>query len=708
MKQRPSQMSHLSNQRDPAPDELAPKVLQAALDAIVSVNAQGRIVGFNPAAERLFGRSREQVLGEDMATLLVPSKYRDRHLTAFRAHLEKGRTRILERRVEFEALHADGSLVPVELCVTRQEVTRDVLFTAFIRDLSEQKRMQTALRESETRYRLVAEHTGQLIYDYLTRTGNIEWTGAIEAVTGYPVQRFRHFTVGDWQDHIHPRDRADVMARLERAQAECGHFEADYRFRCRDGRYVEIHDSGVFLPGESGTAERMLGTMRDMSEVREYERRMRRAATLDELTGLPNRGSFLDVAGDMLEKARLEQGGMAMLVIDLDGFRNINDSLGPEAGDRLLFAAARRLQQLCPPTAQLGRLGSDEFGILLPSTRERAPAFRLAHEVQGALAREFQLENLNISASACLGMSFYPRDGEDASTLMLHADTALYRAKATGRGTMMLYSPHMERQTLESVVLASSLRRAIERNELSLNYQPIVDMQDGSILGLEALARWYHPEHGAVSPGRFIAVAEETGLIGEIGAWALNAACAQGRAWLDRGLPAIRLAVNVSARQLTDSRFVERVEIALRESGYPASQLTLELTESLTQSEERTSQILQSLREMGVRIAVDDFGTGYSSLSYLATLPIDFLKIDRAFVGKLPADSGQAGITRAIIAMARSLDLGIVAEGVETREQRDFLLQQNCRQGQGYFYSRPQSTQETTLMLQAGSLVPEG
>lgn len=668
---------------------LASQVLEAALDAIVSVDRHGRIVGFNPAAERLFGRQRCAVLGKDMAPLIIPPELRERHLRAFTRHLRSGNARILGRRLEFEALHTDGRRIPVELCVTRQEMRDGPVFTAFLRDLSERHAMEKALRESETRYRLVAEHTGQLIYDYNLATGRIEWRGAIQALTGYTSEEFAAMDIGVWEQHLHPEDRDKALARLASARASGGKYEADYRFRRRDGRYIEVHDSGAFLRDETGRVHRMLGTMRDMTTLNEYERRMRYAAEYDDLTELPNRARFLRAVNTGLERARQQGGGLALLTIDLDGFRGINDSLGPRSGDALLRAVSQRLRSLAPAQALVARLGSDEFGVMLETSRERAPALRLIRDIQNALAEGFHLDELDISASACIGVSFFPRDGSDANTLMLHADAALYRAKAHGRGSFMLFQHDMARQTLESVMLASSLRRAVERGELELHYQPIVSLQDLRVVGVEALARWTHPRHGQVSPARFIGVAEEIGLIGEIGSWALSQACRQGRRWLDQGLPPIHIAVNVSARQLADPRFVERVETALEEEKLPPELLTIELTESLMQAGDRTTSVLHSLREMGVQVAVDDFGTGYSSLSYLARLPIDYLKIDRAFVGYLPEDRSQASITRAIIAMAKSLELGLVAEGVETEAQRQFLLRHDCREGQGYLFSQP-------------------
>ena len=445
-----------------------------------------------------------------------------------------------------------------------------------------------------------------------------------------------------------------------------------------------------------------------------------RLAYHDVLTGLPNRQLFLDRLRIAIAHARRAGTKLAIFYFDLDRFKNVNDSLGHRAGDRLLQIVGERLTNLLRAEDTVARLGGDEFTLLSPFVEHVEDAVAIARRVRESVKAPLTLEGRELFVTTSLGISFYPDDGDDAETLLKHADVALYRAKAAGRDTFELYTASMNAQALEQLVLESSLRRALENGELVMHYQPIVSFESGRVCGLEALLRWRHPELGLLGPDDFIFLAEVTGLIVPIGEWALHDACAQLRRWQRAGRPELRAAVNLSVRQIQQPDFVHRVSRVIDDTGIEPRCLELEITESIAMhTADGTLETLRDLKRLGVRISVDDFGTGYSSLSALRLFPVDSLKIDRSFVrdvlrGDVPASRdalGEDGGTRpppavddsaiasAVIALAHSLNLTVVAEGVENERQLEFLRERRCDAWQGYLYSRPLPAEEMEGLL---------
>jgi diguanylate cyclase (GGDEF)-like protein len=425
---------------------------------------------------------------------------------------------------------------------------------------------------------------------------------------------------------------------------------------------------------------------------------VRTLAYYDSLTGLRNRASFKEHLGQALATALRERRHVAAFFIDLDGFGRINDSLGHDLGDELLRQVSVRLRQCCAAgddpvfagRAEVARMGGDEFTVLLPAMAEPEEAVALARRILAAFARPFTLGSTDVFVTSSIGISVSPGDGEDSETLIAHADAAMYEAKNQGGNGYQLYSRSMHTSALQRLTLENDLRRALERDELLLHYQPIVDASTGAIVGAEALVRWRHPTLGLLMPGEFIAVAEENGLIVPLGDWVLRTACAQNRAWQRAGLPPIRVVVNLSGRQLRQGTLTETVRAALDATGLEPRWLGLELTESMLMDRQHEAvAALQALRAMGLRLSIDDFGTGYSSLSYLKHFPVDTLKIDRCFIRDLAAVPDDAAITSAIIAMAHALDLRVVAEGVESEEHLTFLRSQGCDEVQGHLLGRP-------------------
>jgi diguanylate cyclase (GGDEF)-like protein/PAS domain S-box-containing protein len=423
---------------------------------------------------------------------------------------------------------------------------------------------------------------------------------------------------------------------------------------------------------------------------KQVEEAVRFVATHDGLTNLPNRVMFHQRLEHAITQAQRHGRGLAVLFVDLDRFKLINDTLGHEAGDTLLREVARRLQDNVRAGDTVARFGGDEFVVLLEEVSEPMYVGSVARKLILSLAESFELSGQEYHVSASIGVSTYPDDADNAAGLLKNADIAMYRAKERGRNTFQFYSSHMNIHSIERLTLESSLRRALERQELVLHYQPQVDIPSGRVTGVEALVRWQHPELGIVPPGKFISVAEETGLIVPIGEWVMHAACTALRAWTARGLSGLRVAVNLSPRQFLHGDLVNNIGRVLAETGCEATCLELEITESMVMHDpKRAVRLIRRLKQMGVQVAIDDFGTGYSSLAYLKRFPIDSLKIDRSFVQDIPGDTGNVAITQAVIAMAHSLGLLVIAEGVETREQFEFLRAQACDEYQGYYFSAP-------------------
>jgi diguanylate cyclase (GGDEF)-like protein len=424
--------------------------------------------------------------------------------------------------------------------------------------------------------------------------------------------------------------------------------------------------------------------------VRESEKEMKFLAQHDMLTGLPNRAMFQEQAQQLIAQAGRHERRAALLFIDLDNFKQVNDSLGHGTGDVLLKAAAKRLRLALRQEDVVARLGGDEFCVLLGEVGGPADAAAVAQKLLAALVDNFRIGERELYVTASIGIGCFPEDGADATALLMHADIAMYRAKDQGKNGYQFFSADMNRDAGSVLALIPALRVARERGELRVHYQPRFDMRTGLPTGMEALLRWHHPERGLLPPGDFIPIAEDTGLIVPIGEWILREACAQARRWMDAGLAPMTVGVNLSMRQLRHPGLVAQVRSALEASGLPAACLELEITESMAmRSPDMIQKTLLELADLGLRLSLDDFGTGYSSLNHLKRFPIHALKIDKSFVDGLPTDEHDAAITRAIIAVAKSLNLEIVAEGVESAAQRDFLVAMGCRECQGYLYGKP-------------------
>ena len=439
-----------------------------------------------------------------------------------------------------------------------------------------------------------------------------------------------------------------------------------------------------------------------VQQLSQMEARLQHLSYHDPLTDLGNRSLLQERLTLEIEMARLNRHTLALLFIDLDGFKLINDNLGQSAGDQLLKLSADRIRH-CLRTGDVAiRLGADEFLVLLPNMGKREELVWLIERLQQRLHEPADIGQERVRLSASIGISLYPEHGYTPDSLISAADNAMHEAKRRGRNGYLFHSPDMTIQTRERMALEQGLLKAMEQQQFRLLYQPMTDLADGSLSGLEALVRWQHPCMGIISPARFIPVAEECGLIEQLGAWVMRTACQQGQKWLAEGFAVPRLSVNVSVREMRSPDYVERVTAILAETGFPAERLEIEVTESIIQSVDHSLRLFTRLKALGVQIAIDDFGTGFSSLSLLKSLPIDRIKIDRAFVQALPDDKHSRELCRTIVQLASSLGMAVTAEGIETQPQRQFLQSLHCEEGQGYLFSYPLAEPHMAAMLPHG------
>jgi diguanylate cyclase (GGDEF)-like protein/PAS domain S-box-containing protein len=468
----------------------------------------------------------------------------------------------------------------------------------------------------------------------------------------------------------------------------------------RDGHESAIEDSAAPIHDRHGRVTGAVIVFHDVSVARALSLRMSYLAQHDDLTDLPNRILLGDRLAQAIALAHRHRKKLALLFLDVDRFKHINDSLGHVVGDCLLQSVARRLTASVRMSDTVSRQGGDEFVVLLSEMNHAKDAAVIAEKILLTLARPHHINEHELHVTASIGIVTYPDDGTQAETLMKNADFAMYHAKDAGRNNYQFFKPDMNFRAIERQSIENGLRHALEREEFLLHYQPKIDLETGLIVGVEALIRWRHPERGLVSPAQFIPVAEECGFIVPIGRWVLREACRQARMWQEYGLPELRVAINISAVELRAKDFVAEVRRILAKTGLAPHYLELELTETfLMQDSKSTAAVLQDLKDIGVHLALDDFGTGYSSLSYLKRFPIDTLKIDQSFVRDIATDADDASIVSAVISMGRSLHMRVIAEGIETQEQLEFLRRHNCPYGQGYFFSPPLGAWEFAQLL---------
>ncbi len=574
-----------------------------------------------------------------------------------------------------------------------------------LRNAIERKAVEDALYVEKERALVTLNSIGDAVL-CTDISGNITYLNLVaESMTGWPREEAIGKPLAEVFQIIDGATRLPAQDPMEMAVAQnrTVGLAVDCVLIRRDAFESAIEDSAAPIHDRAGRVIGAVIVFHDVSAARAMSQQMTHSAQHDVLTNLPNRMLLHDRISQSISLARRQHRPLAVLFLDLDRFKYINDSLGHAVGDQLLQSIAKRFLASVRNSDTVSRQGGDEFVILLSEISHPEDAATSARKILLSLNAPHSIEGHDLDIAGSIGISIYPGDGEDAETLIKNADTAMYHAKESGRNNFQFFKPEMNRQAVERQSLEGSLRHAVERGEFLLHYQPKINLFTGQITGAEALIRWQHPERGLVSPAQFVPIAEDCGLILPIGRWVLREACKQAREWQCAGLPFKRVSVNVSATEFRAKTFLEDVGTTLRESGLEARYLDLELTEGvLMQNAKSTASVLQELKSMGVHLAVDDFGTGYSSLSYLRQFPIDVLKIDQSFVRQISDDPNDSAIVRAIIDMGKNLKKRVIAEGIETQEQLALLQSWHCAEGQGYLFSRPVPAAPFARLLQTG------
>ena len=617
-------------------------------------------------------------------------------------------------RVEYRAVRTDGRVVWIreDAVLIHDEHGQPLYWLGTMLDVTELIQAQEGLRDARTRYGALVEQIPAIVYiDVADESMATTYVSPqIEQILGVTPQEY----LDDpelWTSMLHPDDRARALETYVQGRESREAFSFEYRLIARDGRVVWFQDSALVLSGPDGTPTSIQGVMLDITERKEAEERLTFLAFHDNLTGLPNKAMFDELLGRALARARRSNNGVAVLALDVDNFKLVNDSLGHEAGDRLIVQIADRIAAATRETDLLARQGGDEFLLLIADIEsdedgkdasERV-AETVVHRVRSALERPFELDDTELYVTVSIGVSVFPQDAPDAGSLLRNADAAMFRAKRAGPGAFALHRSEGS-DALSRLSLSTRLRKAVEQKAWALHYQPLVNLLTGETVGVEALIRWPDPQGGLVPPGEFIPLAEEMGLIETIGDWVVEEVCRQDAAWRAEGLE-LEIGFNLSPRELWQVDPVERVAGHLEAAGMDPRRVTVEITESAAMNDpDRIIEILCRFRDRGLRMAIDDFGTGYSSLSRLRYMPVDILKIDRTFIREVHNDPQSASMVSAIIALASNLGMLPLAEGIETEDEWRFLADRGCEVGQGFFFSRPVPPEEILAMFRRQGL----
>ncbi|MEK3867406.1 EAL domain-containing protein [Paenibacillus sp. FSL H7-0716] len=674
--------------QDAANWEMEEKKIKATLESIqdgyYEADPSCHLLVYNQSLVDILGVSVQEMAGRKMTDFMGPDdKTRLKQTYQWVAH-----TGTAVNCVEWEVVRRDGTRKSVEgsiVLIPGTEDSNPLGFRGIIRDITERKDSQRMLEESRHRYQSLFDHNPDLVCSFDMEGKLTTINPATEALIGYSSNQL----LGRVCDHlIASRNITEYLRYYVRAKrGTSSSFELPIRHK--RGHVVDLQVRLVpIIIDRNNVGVYAIG--KDITEHKQSEETINHMAYHDPLTDLPNRRLFMDHLSIGLEHASRNFHNLAVMFLDLDRFKYINDSLGHSFGDRLLQTVADRLKQCMGQAGTISRLGGDEFTILLPFVTSENLIIEKASAIIDAINIPIIIDGHECLVTTSIGISVYPEDGKDVQTLMMNADSAMYRAKESHRNSYEFFSPAMSAQATARLTAEQELRKALERNELFLVYQPQLHFASGQVTGAEALIRWQHPKRGLVPPSEFIPLAEETGMIVPIGEWVLRTACRQNKVWQDVGYSPMRVAVNLSVYQFNQADIVQKVKEILQETRLNPQWLELELTESIAmQNAERVVMTLEELKNLGIQISIDDFGTGYSSLSYLRRFPVDRLKIDRSFVSDITERENEAVIAASIIAMAHSLKLDVIAEGVETEKQFEFLKTKGCHVMQGYYFCKP-------------------
>ena len=669
-------------------------IIEAAPNAMVMIDETGRIVLVNSEAERSFGYDRDELLSMRVEQL-VPAQFRDRHELDRSAYIERPDRRSMGAGRELFGLRRDGTEMPIEIGLNPIAIGEEQFVLASIIDITARLGAQ-ALEQDALRRSILDSIPFSIIATDADGTIVTANPGA-ELLLGYRQDELVGLPV-DRIDADGPSRAARPATSLDRRAGA----EREWEYRRRDGTVVPVNEATARLRDGTGSTTGFLSVAYDISNRKQAQAAVLHMANHDALTDMPNRSLLVSRLHAAISEAADTETELAVLLLDLDHFKRVNDLLGHHAGDDLLLRTAERLNRWGRKSDIIARLGGDEFVVVLDRLDDSAAATARVQSLLDTVMQPVQLGGHEVAVTVSIGGAIYPSDGADAASLLKYADTAMYQAKAAGRNNFRWFHQDMLEETNDRVSLTSALRQAIGAGELSVDYQPQVDLASGQVIGFEALARWQSPEYGVVSPDRFIPVAEDSGMIVALGAWVLRTACrdvAAVQSVLGRPL---RVAVNVSPRQIHSAGWLDEIADALDGSGLDAAQLELEITEGILMDDRwGVTGILNAIRDLGVKIVIDDFGRGYSSLAYLTRFAIDKLKIDRSFVHDLAGADPQAPIIDAIVVMAHALGLTVVAEGVETDAQIGYLRARGCDEAQGFHFSPAVSVEEVLSTVQA-------
>ncbi|HEY3363835.1 MAG TPA: EAL domain-containing protein [Symbiobacteriaceae bacterium] len=661
------------------------RIVQTSLDAMATVGYDGLITYANQACAATLGCDPAELVGQSHLTFIHPE---DRAQVAAAAETARQGTPV--RSLQVRCLHRDGttvwldwSTVPVPDC--------DFVWTV-ARDITHHKNFERLFAESEHLYQSLFAYSPDGVYA-LDRWGCFtRLNPACETISGFAAPEL----LGTSFAALMPPERLEVTRGQFRKTLEGEATTFDTTIMHKSGRPVELNIMTVPIV-ENGAVVGVYGIAKDITGRKEAEEQLARLAFLDTLTGLPNRSLFMTRLEQAMSRTVRDQPSLGILFLDLDDFKVVNDSLGHRAGDTLLIEAAHRLQSCVAPQDTVARLGGDEF-VVLVNTQDTDDAIRVAERILSKLGQPFQIDNRSMVVTPSIGVVM-SNQGSDGKELLRHADIAMYQAKLRGKARYEAFTPVMYSHAVQRLDLETSLRRAIERQEFKVYYQPIIDLSTGAISGAEALVRWEDPQRGLISPAQFIPLAEETGLILPIGKWVLREACRQVQEWR-RTYPDITISVNLSVKQFNDLLLPDDIKAVLTETGLCPRSLHLEITETVLMHDSETTQdTLRAIKDLGISLSMDDFGTGYSSLSYLKRFPIDILKVDRSFVIGLGQSREDDALVHTVINLAKALHLTVTAEGVETGLQLALLREMGCECGQGYLFAKPLPSEEMTRFL---------
>lgn len=684
-----------------ASEEKYRSILENIEEAFYEVDVRGNLTSVNEAYCRMLRYSERELIGMSFRQYSTPEMAEK----AYRKFNEVYRTGKPVKAFDYEIQCKGGGTVVGEGSIHLVQDAQGTPsgFRGLLRDVTARRQIEQELRDSEERFRDLTDLSSDWYWEQDENFRFVHVSGSVLAKTGFPPEEY----LGKTLQQLPYSDALDEQW-IEHRKAIAEH-KAFHNLILKkiqlDGSARYISASGRPILDEQGRLKGYRGTGKDITQSKLHEERIQYLATHDALTSLPNRVLFGQLLNFAIHHARRYERQLAVMFIDLDRFKMINDTLGHHAGDKLLQEIAGRLTGSLRTSDVVARLGGDEFVVLLQEIAETEQVATIARKIISAVQLPMMLENQECRITASIGISMYPVDTEDEHVLMKNADIAMYLAKDEGKNNFQFYSKNIQVQSVEHLALETSLRHALDRDELFLHYQARVDLKTGKITGVEALLRWQHPELGLMPPMSFIPIAEETGLIVPIGKWVLKAACMQNIAWQRQGLPPICMAVNLSPRQFIDACLLNDLDSILKETGMDPGLLELEITESMVMGNiDRAVRQLSAIKRLGVRFAIDDFGTGYSSLAQIKRFPIDTLKIDRSFIQHIPQSIEDKAMMEAIITMGKALSLTVVAEGVETLEQQIFLADHHCDEMQGYFFSKPITHEKFADLLRSNAM----